>query len=235
MRILAIDTSNLVLSIALLDDLRVLGEWTTNLNKNHSIRMMDSISMLLDELDVEPGQLDAIAVAQGPGSYTGVRIGVSTAKTLAWSLSIPVVGVSSLQAVAMNALGYEGPIIPLFDARRGQVYTGLFRSKEMTTVEAELPERIILLRDWLPMVIDQAEGKPILFVGDDVRLHRETIQEMVGEQARFAPVSFNHPRAAHIAIVGAERIAQAENVHELVPEYLQVAEAEAKWLANQGK
>lgn len=235
MRILAIDTSNLVLSIALLDDLRVLGEWTTNLNKNHSIRMMDSISMLLDELDVEPGQLDAIAVAQGPGSYTGVRIGVSTAKTLAWSLSIPVVGVSSLQAVAMNALGYDGPIIPLFDARRGQVYTGLFRSKGMTTVEAELPERIILLRDWLPMVIDQAEGKLILFVGDDVRLHRETIQEIVGEQARFAPVSFNHPRAAHIAIVGAERMAQAENVHELVPEYLQVAEAEAKWLANQGK
>lgn len=235
MRILAIDTSNLVLSIALLDELRVLGEWTSNLNKNHSIRMMDSISMLLDELDILPDQLDAIAVAQGPGSYTGVRIGVSTAKSLAWSLSIPVVGVSSLQAVAMNALGFSGPIIPLFDARRGQVYTGLYRSKGMETIEADLEERIILLRDWLPIVIEQAKGQPILFVGDDVRLHRETIQEVVGDQALFAPVSFNHPRASHIAIVGAGRLAQVENVHDLVPEYLQVAEAEAKWLANQEK
>ncbi len=235
MRILAIDTSNLVLSVALADDMRVLGEWTTNLNKNHSVRLMDSISMLMDELDLLPEQLDAIAVAHGPGSYTGVRIGVATAKSMAWSLNLPVIGVSSLQAVAMNALGFSGPIIPLFDARRGQVYTGLYRSRNMELVEAAEAERIILLREWLPVVLDRAKGEPILFLGDDVRMHRETIDEIVGSQAVFAPCSFNHPRAAHIAIIGAKRLVEAANVHELVPEYLQVAEAEAKWLAKQEK
>ncbi|MGD8192618.1 tRNA (adenosine(37)-N6)-threonylcarbamoyltransferase complex dimerization subunit type 1 TsaB [Brevibacillus ginsengisoli] len=233
MRILGIDTSNLVSSVALADETRVLGEWTTNLNKNHSIRLMDSISMLLDELDVAPEDLDGIAVAHGPGSYTGVRIGVSAAKSMGWSLGVPVVGVSSLKVVAMNALGFDGPIIPLFDARRGQVYTGCYRSRSFGLLEETLTERIILLRDWLPMVVEQADHKPILFLGEDLRLHKETIEEVVGEQAVFAPVSFQHPRAAHIAIMGAQLLTEAGNIHELVPEYLQVAEAEAKWLATQ--
>lgn len=232
MRILGIDTSNLVSSVALVEDTRVLGEWTTNLNKNHSIRLMDSISMLLDKLDAAPEDLDGIAVAHGPGSYTGVRIGVSAAKSMGWSLSIPVVGVSSLQAVAMNALGFQGLIVPLFDARRGQVYTGCYRSPSFE-LEEVIEERIILLRDWLPMVLEHAEQKPILFVGEDLRIHKETIVEMVGEQAVFAPASFQHPRAAHIAILGAKRLTETGNIHELMPEYLQVAEAEAKWLASQ--
>lgn len=233
MRILGIDTSNLVLSVALIDEQRVLGEWTTNLNKNHSIRLMDSISELLDELDVAPEQLDGIAVAHGPGSYTGVRIGVSTAKSMGWSLGIPVVGISSLQAVAMNALGFGGLIIPLFDARRGQVYTGGYRSQSVGQLQEELPERIILLRDWLPMIVDRSRNQPILFVGEDVRLHKDTIVELVGEQAVFAPVTFHLPRASQVAIMGQKLLAEAHNVHDLVPEYLQMAEAEAKWLAKQ--
>jgi tRNA threonylcarbamoyladenosine biosynthesis protein TsaB len=234
MRVLAIDTSNLVLSVAVVDETRVLAEMTTNLQKNHSVRLMDCISLLLDETETAPEQLAGIAVAKGPGSYTGVRIGVATAKSMAWSLNIPVVGVSSLQAVAMNALGFSGGIIPLFDARRGQVYTGYFQSEGMRVVSPRLSERIILLREWLPLVAEQAEGRPLLFLGDDVALHRETIVQTLGEQAQFAPPSFHHPRAAHIGCLALSGIREdGGNAHELRPEYLQMAEAEAKWMAKQ--
>lgn len=232
MRVLAIDTSNLVLSVAVVEEERVLAEMTTNQQKNHSIRLMDCISELLDATDTLPEQLGGLGVAKGPGSYTGVRIGVATAKSMAWSLNLPVVGVSSLQAVAMNALGFPGLIVPLFDARRGQVYTGAYRTEGMASVQLQGKEAIILLRDWLPMLREQAQGAPILFLGEDVRLHRETIVQELGEQAQFASPAINHPRAAHIGFLAMRHLQDGKNAHELVPEYLQLAEAEAKWLAQ---
>jgi tRNA threonylcarbamoyladenosine biosynthesis protein TsaB len=232
MRILAIDTSTLVLSVAVVDDSRVLAEITTNRQKNHSVRLMDCISAALDESELLPEQLDAIAVAKGPGSYTGVRIGVATAKSMAWSLGIPAVGISSLLAVAANAAGFSGGIVPLFDARRGQVYTGYYQSQGLASVNEAVPERIILLREWLPLVAEIACDQPVLFLGDDVSLHRETIVERLGAKAQFAPVSFNHTRASHIGWLAAARLASAVHPHDLMPEYLQMAEAEAKWLAQ---
>lgn len=232
MRVLAIDTSNLVLSVAVVEEDRVLAEMTTNQQKNHSIRLMDCISELLDATETLPEQLGGLGVAKGPGSYTGVRIGVATAKSMAWSLSLPVVGISSLQAVAMNALGFPGLIVPLFDARRGQVYSGYYRSEGMESVRLQENEKIVLLQEWLADLREQAQGEPILFLGDDVRLHREAIEHSLGEQARFATPAQNHPRAAHIGFLAMRWLRHGQNVHELVPEYLQLAEAEAKWLAK---
>lgn len=232
MRVLAIDTSNLVLSVAVVEEERVLAEMTTNQQKNHSVRLMDCVSELLDATDTAPEQLAGLGVARGPGSYTGVRIGVSSAKSMAWSLGLPVIGVSSLQAVAMNALGFAGLIVPLFDARRGQVYTGCYRSEGMEAIREQVNEQIILLKEWLPLLHEQAEGKPILFLGEDVRLHREVIGQALGDQAHFASPAFNHPRAAHIGYLALCQLADGHNAHELMPEYLQLAEAEAKWLAQ---
>ncbi|NGQ96061.1 tRNA (adenosine(37)-N6)-threonylcarbamoyltransferase complex dimerization subunit type 1 TsaB [Brevibacillus sp. SYP-B805] len=233
MRVLAIDTSNLVLSVAVVEEARVLGEMMTNLQKNHSVRLMDSISGLMDELNLLPDELAGIAVAQGPGSYTGVRIGVATAKSMAWALGIPVVGVSSLQAVAMNAAGFSGGIVPMFDARRGQVYTGGYRTQEDGSVALALPERIVLLREWLDALSEEWGDSPMMFLGDDVAMHRDLIAQRMGRRAVFAPAAFNHPRAAHIGWLGIRRLAEAGSPHDMVPEYLQVAEAEAKWLAKQ--
>ncbi|MGM0713001.1 tRNA (adenosine(37)-N6)-threonylcarbamoyltransferase complex dimerization subunit type 1 TsaB [Brevibacillus parabrevis] len=232
MRVLAIDTSNLVLSVAVVEEERVLAEMTTNQQKNHSIRLMDCVSELLDATGTSPEQLGGFGVANGPGSYTGVRIGVATAKSMAWSLNVPVIGVSSLEVVAMNALGFPGLIVPLFDARRGQVYTGCYRTNGLDAVDVQGDEQIILLQDWLPQLRDMAQGQPILFLGEDVRIHREAIAQELGEQARFASPASNHPRAAHIGYVALRRLQQAGSAHELVPEYLQLAEAEAKWLAQ---
>ncbi|MBO8164066.1 MAG: tRNA (adenosine(37)-N6)-threonylcarbamoyltransferase complex dimerization subunit type 1 TsaB [Brevibacillus sp.] len=235
MRILAIDTSNLVLSVAVADESRLLGEWTTNKQKDHSVRLMDGIARLLESLELEPEDLDAIAVAQGPGSYTGVRIGVAAAKSMAWSLGIPVVGISSLEVVAANALGFTGGIVPLFDARRGQVYTACYRSHGTESLQVTLKERIVLLDEWLLLLSQSVKEEPVLFLGDDVALHRETIIERLKDRARFAPSAYNHARASHIAWIGQRRISEAKEAHLLNPEYLQMAEAEAKWLAKQGR
>ncbi|QIC07341.1 tRNA (adenosine(37)-N6)-threonylcarbamoyltransferase complex dimerization subunit type 1 TsaB [Brevibacillus sp. 7WMA2] len=237
MCVLAIDTSNLVLSVAVVDDSRVRGEWTSNLNKNHSVTVMDGISTLLDELNIDPAELTGIAVAKGPGSYTGVRIGVATAKSMAWSLGIPVIGISSLEAVGMNALSFTGGIVPLFDARRGQVYTGLYRSKDCQTLDALLPERIILLTDWLDLLQQETSGEPLLFLGEDLDKHRDVISDVLGEKAMFATPAFNHPRAAPLAWTGLQQLKEGKGIpaHDLVPEYLQLAEAEAKWIAKQEK
>ncbi|QQE74889.1 tRNA (adenosine(37)-N6)-threonylcarbamoyltransferase complex dimerization subunit type 1 TsaB [Brevibacillus composti] len=234
MRVLAIDTSNLVLSVAVVEEGRVLAEMTTNQQKNHSVRLMDAISLLMDETNTLPEQLTGIGVAKGPGSYTGVRIGVAAAKSMAWSLQIPVIGVSSLEAVAMNALGAPGLIVPLFDARRGQVYTAAYRSAGIQRVTAEAAERLVLLRDWCALLGQQPGKETILFMGEDLGLHREAIRTELGERAVFAPASCNHPRAAHIGLAALRRLAEGEagHPHELVPEYLQLAEAEAKWLAQ---
>ncbi|QDX92375.1 tRNA (adenosine(37)-N6)-threonylcarbamoyltransferase complex dimerization subunit type 1 TsaB [Brevibacillus laterosporus] len=237
MCVLAIDTSNLVLSVAVVDDSRVLGEWTSNLNKNHSVTLMDGISVLLDELNVDPEALTGIVVAKGPGSYTGVRIGVATAKSMAWSLGIPVIGISSLEAVGMNALPFTGGIVPLFDARRGQVYTGLYRSKDCRTLEVQLNERIVLLTDWLDLLLSETGDEPLLFLGEDLHKHRDIIIETLGDKAIFATPALNHPRAAHLAWKGLQQLQAGNGIHahDLVPEYLQLAEAEAKWIAKQEK
>lgn len=130
MKVLAIDTSNQVLGIALLEEGKVIGEYITNLKKNHSIRVMPAIQHLLQDCDTLPKELEKIVVAKGPGSYTGVRIGVTIAKSLAWSLKIPLVGVSSLALMTGVGRYFDGYLSPLFDARRGQLYTGLYRYHE---------------------------------------------------------------------------------------------------------
>src|SRR5574342_1006942 len=128
MTVLAIDTSNYALGVALLEENQVLGEYITNLKKNHSVRIMPAIQTLMKDCERVPADLTKIVVAEGPGSYTGVRIGVTIAKTLAWTLNIPMSGVSSLEVAAASAGRYfDGYVSPFFDARRGQIYTGLYK------------------------------------------------------------------------------------------------------------
>lgn len=242
MNVLGIDTSNLVLSIALVDDERLRGEYTTNMKKNHSIRLMPALDRLMADLEMVPDELNGIAVAEGPGSYTGVRIGVTAAKSLAWALGVPLIGVSSLKAMAMNGLFFDGWVSPLIDARRGQVYTGLYQPAAHQDMDLVEQDRIILLEHWLDHL---AEGdRPVLFVGDDVNIHRIQIEKRLGEQACFLSAEGNIPRAAHIARLGLRGLQQGQQqlreqtreqtqLHTFAPAYLQLAEAEAKWLSRQ--
>ncbi|MGA3853970.1 tRNA (adenosine(37)-N6)-threonylcarbamoyltransferase complex dimerization subunit type 1 TsaB [Bacillus pumilus] len=228
MTILAIDTSNHTLGIALVKDSTVIGESITYLKKNHSVRAMPTVEALMKECGVAPSELSKIVVAKGPGSYTGVRIGVTIAKTLAWTLSIPISAVSSLETLAANGQYFDGWISPLFDARRGQVYTGLYTFKEGKIKEIK-PDQNILLTDWLHE-LKQTE-KPVLFLGQDVHLHEESIRSILGETAVIAEGAFHNPRPSMLAFLGTDR--PAEDVHQLVPNYIRLAEAEVKWLEGQ--
>ncbi|MTH55577.1 tRNA (adenosine(37)-N6)-threonylcarbamoyltransferase complex dimerization subunit type 1 TsaB [Bacillus mangrovi] len=226
--VLAIDTSNDTLGIALLTNGTVTGEIITNLKKNHSIRAMPAIEQLLKECSVTPGELDGIVAAAGPGSYTGVRIGMTIAKTLAWSLSIPIITVSSLEALAANGRLFEGAICPLFDARRGRVYTGLFLA-ENGLMERLEEDQNIALADWLEKV--KARNQKVLFLGQDVHLHWEEIERTLGSLAVRASSVQNSPRPSELAGIGLHKAAAP--VHTAVPNYTRLAEAESKWLEEQ--
>lgn len=227
MTILAIDTSNNALGVALLDDDKVLGEYITNLKKNHSIRIMPAIQTLMKDCGKDPADLTKIVVAKGPGSYTGVRIGVTIAKTMAWSLNIPLVGISSLEILA-NGIGryFNGYVSPLFDARRGQVYTGLYHNTEKNQLTIAEKDELVLLSNWVEKLKNLPEQ--VLFVGNDVELHRSVIEEILGEKAVFAAVTEQNPRPAELALLGKDQ--PGEDLHHFVPNYIRLAEAEAKWL-----
>lgn len=226
---LGIDTANIPLSIAIVEDGKVITEENTSAKINHSLRAMPAIEEAFKRVNLTPADIDVIAVAEGPGSYTGVRIGVTIAKTLAWTLKKPLVGVSSLKALAMNGLFFNGLVCPLIDARRNHVYAGLFEMKNGIVTE-KMEDQHILIEDLLEHLRKVEE--PILFIGTDVALYEEMIKEMLEERAVIAPVQFNLPRASSL-IYAAEQMETKEEVHHFVPEYRRIAEAEANWLKAQ--
>lgn len=227
MNILAIDSSNLVMGVAVVNENKVLGEHLTNVKKNHSVRLMPAIAQLLQDLELVPADIDRIAVAMGPGSYTGVRIGVTIAKMMAWTLNKELVGVSSLEIVAQNGRYFNGLIAPFFDARRGQVYAGLYKS-ERGIVSCVEPDRLVMLKDWLSALakLDQ----PVLFLSGDMGIHGATIRQL--PRAVFTEMTMNVPRPAELGQIGLKN-QPVSDIHHFVPTYLRLAEAEAKWLAKQ--
>jgi len=214
MNILAMDTSNKALSLALLHDKELLGQVTLNIKKNHSITLMPAIDFLMNSLDMKPTDLDRIAVAQGPGSYTGLRIAVATAKTLAHTLKIELVGVSSLQALIPDQV--EGLVIPIMDARRNNVYAGFYQFGQVVQPEAHLP-----LAEVLEMA--GAANQPVTFVGETAAFAEQI--ESALPQAAILPTL---PDTAAVGRLGLDLPAQS--IHDFVPNYLKRVEAEENWL-----
>ena len=192
---------------------------------------MPAIEEVLNETGVKPAELDRIVVAKGPGSYTGVRIGVTIAKTLAWTLKKDLVGISSLEVLAQSGKYFDGFTVPLFDARRTQLFTGLYGQNGAGYFQNLWEDRIILLKDWLEKL--QTLDKKILFVGNDLPLHQDTIKEVLGDQAVLGQVSDHNPRPSELGRIGMMR--EPDDIHTFIPSYLQLAEAEVNWLKSQGK
>ncbi|RFU63134.1 tRNA (adenosine(37)-N6)-threonylcarbamoyltransferase complex dimerization subunit type 1 TsaB [Peribacillus glennii] len=228
MTVLAIDTSNFSLGIALAKGDQVIGEYITNIKKNHSLRVMPAIERLVGDCDLKTADLKKIVVARGPGSYTGVRIGVTIAKTLAWTLNIPLAGVSSLEFLAANGRYFTGIVSPLFDARRGQIFTGLYRFNG-NRLETILEDTNMLATEWAGKI--KQYNQPVLFIGNDTPLHKEALQNILGDAAFFAPPALYNPRPGELALLGMEK--EGEDIHSFVPNYVRLAEAEAKWLGQQ--
>ncbi|MDI2586884.1 tRNA (adenosine(37)-N6)-threonylcarbamoyltransferase complex dimerization subunit type 1 TsaB [Psychrobacillus sp. NEAU-3TGS] len=222
---LGIDTSHTPLAVAVVEDDRVLASYQSSLKITHSIGAMPAIEELLKKADIKPSEIDAIAVAIGPGSYTGVRIGVTIGKTLAWTLKKPIFSVSSLQVLASNASYFPGIVCAIMDARRGNVFAGIYTNGEAVK-EAHMP-LVELLK-----TVDEM-GQPVLFVGMDVGIHWEQIKEVLGDRVERANAAFSLPNAA--VLVELAKKLQPTEVHTTVPEYLRITEAEANWMKEQKK
>ena len=214
MKLLAFDTSNQALSLAILEDELLLAQTTLNIKKNHSITLMPAIDFLMNSLDMKPTDLDRIAVAQGPGSYTGLRIAVATAKTLAHTLKIELVGVSSLLALVPEQV--EGLVIPIVDARRNNVYAGFYQSGQAVRPEAHLPLAEVL-------EIAGAANQSVTFVGETT-----AFVEQIKDALPQAAIQSTLPDASTIGRIGLDLPAQS--IHDFVPNYLKRVEAEENWL-----
>ncbi|WP_100012605.1 tRNA (adenosine(37)-N6)-threonylcarbamoyltransferase complex dimerization subunit type 1 TsaB [Lentibacillus sediminis] len=225
MNILAIDTSNQALGVAVMKNGEIAGDLTTNLKKNHSVRLMPAIDQLMREVSLTPEELDRIVVAKGPGSYTGVRIGLSTAKTMAWALNIPVVGVSSLEVLGFQGRFFHALVCPFFDARRGLVYGGVYEWKK-GRLHSVYSEKNMPMEDLLSLLAE--ENSEVLFLSPDISLHQESIAEKLRERAVVPEAPYHLPKASHLALAGS--MVEPVPTHTLTPNYLRMAEAEAKWL-----
>lgn len=228
---LGIETANGPLSIAVVKEGKVVAEVVQHIKLTHSVGAMPAIEEVMTKAGVTAVEIDAIAVSEGPGSYTGVRIGVTLAKTLAWSLQKPLVGVSSLKVLAANARVSNDVVCALFDARRQNIYAGVYEGLTQVPIIEDQHDHI----DGLLTKLD-ALKRPVLFVGADVELYFEKIQEVLGERAIRAPFTLDLPRASElIAIAEKQELPSVEAVHAFVPQYRRIAEAEANWIKEHKK
>lgn len=225
MKVLAIDTSNQAMSIAVLEESKVISEWTTNIKRNHSEQVMPAIASLITEAGWQPKQLDRIVVAKGPGSYTGLRIGVTTAKTLAWTLEKELAGVSSLEVLAANCVGRERYIVPLFDARRGTIYTGLYWSDARGNLKQIEPDIHISAEEWA-LHLSKIKGEFCL-VGEDSESYYHLFSQYLRKRVYQALPQDRLPRASVLGFLGMDK--ETEEVHTFIPSYLKLAEAEENW------
>lgn len=267
-RLLAVDTSTAAMSVALLEGEQLVRESLYHAERNHSIFLLPMIHALLLQQEQELANLQAVAVGIGPGSYTGIRIGVTTMKTIAWSCKLPIVGVSSLEAMALGGWETDGYsvvnsdvrkvnsvtpnkvewIVPLMDARRKQVYTGMYvaavgnvsQISEKYNWHGIRPDAIRLLAPWLQELLlharslnsDEAPLR-ISFVGEVEAIYAD-LQEFAEEWQGETSIRKHDIRAYYVGKLAVQRYADndIDDVHNLVPNYTQLAEAEAVLLAK---
>ncbi|MEJ7174770.1 tRNA (adenosine(37)-N6)-threonylcarbamoyltransferase complex dimerization subunit type 1 TsaB [Staphylococcus caprae] len=217
MNYLLIDTSNQPLSVALMQDNQVIAEKTTNIKQNHSVQLMPEIQKLFEQSQIDKQDITDIVVAEGPGSYTGLRIGVTVAKTLAYALQTRLYGVSSLKALAATVKDDDRLLVPIFDARREAVYTGVYRNvdEKLETVIEDGYLPISELKDKL-----HALNQDYVYVGFNI----ENIAHLLDSE-----VIENLPSAA----VMKSLIQEPEDIHTFAPKYHKLSEAERNWLNQQ--
>ncbi len=231
MRILAFETSAKAVSVAVLQDGRLLGEYTQNSGQTHSRTLMKMAQDLLQNCDLTVRDVDAVACAAGPGSFTGVRIGVAAAKGFAWGRETPCYGVSTLEAMARGAAVADGLICAVMDARRGQVYTALFQV-DRGKLTRLLPDSALSLAELEARL--KTEEKTVFLVGDGAELCYNTLRETC-PHLRLLPEHLRMQRASGVALLAwgqAER-GEVPSGRELTPNYLRLSQAERERLEKQ--
>lgn len=227
MKILAIETSTYSGSIAIVGEDSVLGEYYFNIGPAHTEKLVPSIQWLLSELNMVKSDLTGVAVSLGPGSFTSLRVGLSTAKGICYSLGIPLIGVSSLKALAMNVPFAPYNICPVIDARKGEVFTALFRSNN-GELERVTEDIVISPQGLLEIIQDNT-----IFIGDGSLLYKDFLEDNLSDGIMFSPTNLNSPKASNLALSEIGKFKQGwdskdinNEVMNIAPHYLRKSEAE---------
>lgn len=225
MKILAIDSSSVVATVALAEDNKIIAEYSVNYKKTHSQTLLPMIEEIMNMAEVKAEELDAIAVSGGPGSFTGLRIGSATAKGIALAINKPIIHIPTMDGLAYNMCGSDRLVCPIMDARRNQVYTGLYEFEgnklvvKKTQDQSDIMEIIELVNKM---------GRPVVFLGDGVYVYNDIIDANVKVDYQIAPIHMNMQRAASVAALAAVYYIEGRmtNSMEHKPEYLRKSQAE---------
>ena len=250
MKILALDSSGLVASVALVEDDNLIAEYTIQYKKTHSQTLLPMLEEIRRMVDLDMDTVDAVAVAAGPGSFTGLRIGSATAKGLAFAMEKPIIPVPTLEGLAWQMYGTDALVCPIMDARRNQVYTGLYEFVDRFGKHSLLPEDVKspqtgtdtaqnaydmrVVEEQCAVAFDEIAqkinrtGRKVVFVGDGIPVFRERMAEVMQVPWLQAPAHRNRQSAACIAALGRVYYAQGRVVNgaQHVPEYLRLSQAE---------
>lgn len=224
MKVLAIDSSGLVASAAIVEDDRLLAEYTVDYKKTHSQTLLPMIEEITRMTELDLASIDAVAIAAGPGSFTGLRIGSATAKGLGLALEKPILEIPTVDAMAYGLYGASGIVCPMMDARRNQVYTGLYAFQG--------GEFLVLREQWASDVRELAsllneKGEEVIFLGDGVPVYRKVLEEALTVPHTYAPAHVSRQRAASVgALAIARGMDAAVTAAEHRPVYLRKSQAE---------
>ena len=233
MKVLAIDSSGLTATVALVDENVTIASYTMNHKKTHSVTLLPMIDEILKMAEMQLEEVDGIVVSGGPGSFTGLRIGTATAKGLGLALDKPLIHIPTVEGLAYQVYGFEGLICPIMDARRNQVYTGLYtfvRDREKLSFKAIKEQSALSIEDLISEL--NGQKKHVMFLGDGVPVHKEQLEDEMEVPIFFAPSFLNRQNAAAIGTLGIQYLKEGRGITacEFRPEYLRVAQAERERL-----
>lgn len=225
MKVLSIESASVTASCAVFEDGNLLGEYTLNHKKTHSEKLMPLIELLMNELGLKIQDIDVIAISEGPGSYTGLRIGAAIAKSLSFALNIPIANVPTTKSLAGNIYDLDKLIVPIMDAKAGRIYTGIYKwdEEKLKTVKEQFPCNI----DELVEILNEYEEQ-VIFNGDGSVNYRNIIEEKLNKKAYFAPNKFNFLNGSTLAAIGYQMALKEELIKasEFKPQYLRLSQAE---------
>lgn len=225
MKILALDSSGLVASVAVLEDNTMLAEYTMNYKKTHSQTLLPMLDEMAKMIDLDLNSVDAIAVAGGPGSFTGLRIGSATAKGLGLALKKPLISIPTVDGLAYNLCGTDKIVCPLMDARRNQVYTGIyeFEGNELKVLKGQMAVDLSEITE----LLNELE-REVIFLGDGCPVYEEQLKELLKVPFSFAPAHMSRQRAGAVGALALcyAKEGKMESATEHQPDYLRMSQAE---------
>lgn len=234
MKLLCLDSSGTVASIAVLTEDKVIGEYTINNKKTHSQTLLPMIHDLVEMIGMKIEEIDAIAIAAGPGSFTGLRIGSATAKGLAFSLNKPIISVPTLEAIASNVIASKQLLCSIMDARNQQVFVGAYQNQNGELIE-ELEQTVLSVEELCKYLNEK--NMEVLFLGDGIDAYQSIISEKIKVPFSVAPAHLRYQRASAVGMRAYKLYQQGkvDSANSHVPEYLRLSQAEREMKERQEK